>query len=169
MVRGSVAVVLASVAAGGHARYFLRHSAAPGFYRHERYVPPTALADWVEHFWVEEWRFDSFAPQTPDVLPHPSVQLVSLRSARASTECNWVASFDSWWARIEFLVPYVGASSRWVIKRYRVYEAPASMEAQAGWAGLAQDLGYFDQAHFTNDFKKFVGCSPGEYVRPLQS
>jgi len=64
---------------------------------------------------------------------------------------------------------YVGASPRWVIKRYRIYEALASIEAQAGWTRLAQDLGYFDHAHFTNDFKKFVGCSPSEYVRPLQN
>jgi AraC-like DNA-binding protein len=64
---------------------------------------------------------------------------------------------------------YVGASPRWVIKRYRIYEALESMgaEMQTGWAGLAQNLGYFDQAHFTNDFRKLVGCSPSEYVRPL--
>jgi AraC-like DNA-binding protein len=64
---------------------------------------------------------------------------------------------------------YVGASARWVIKRYRVYEALESMRpgAPIEWAALAQDLGYFDQAHFINDFKKLVGCLPSEYVRPL--
>jgi AraC-like DNA-binding protein len=64
---------------------------------------------------------------------------------------------------------YVGAGPRWVIKRYRIYEALEGVSAMAaeGWAALAQDLGYFDQAHFTNDFKKLVGCSPSEYARPL--
>jgi AraC-like DNA-binding protein len=28
---------------------------------------------------------------------------------------------------------------------------------------LAQDLGYFDQAHFTRDFKQITGVSPGRY------
>ena len=64
---------------------------------------------------------------------------------------------------------YVGASPRSVIKRYRIYEALESMTAKtrAEWADLAQNLGYFDQAHFINDFKKLVGCSPTEYTAPL--
>jgi len=32
-------------------------------------------------------------------------------------------------------------------------------------AALAQDLGYFDQAHFIADFRRLVGCTPGEYAR----
>jgi AraC-like DNA-binding protein len=32
------------------------------------------------------------------------------------------------------------------------------------FASLAQNLGYFDQAHFINDFKKMVGCAPQEYA-----
>jgi len=64
---------------------------------------------------------------------------------------------------------YVGASPRWVIKRYRIYEALESIAVgtRAEWTDLAQDLGYFDQSHFINDFKKLVGCSPSEYAEPL--
>lgn len=29
---------------------------------------------------------------------------------------------------------------------------------------LAQDLGYFDQAHFANDFKSNIGRAPSEYA-----
>jgi len=66
---------------------------------------------------------------------------------------------------------YVGASARWVIKRYRVYEALEQLadggpaEQIRDWAGLAQDLGYYDQAHFINDFKKLVGRSPTAYLK----
>jgi AraC-like DNA-binding protein len=253
----------------------LRHSASPGVYHHRRYAPPIELADWIEHFWLEEWLFDSLAPQTREVLPHPSVQLVfapnrsrvygvqlgrfvrqlvgknrifgikfrpgafypflrkpvsSIANASISvTEifpdaanverevlacCHGgdmaqaathflmanlpsrdpyadrvrpiveaIAS-DSSITRVEHLIArwdihertlqrsfdrYVGASPRWVIKRYRIYEALESVGAgvPAAWAGLAQNLGYFDQAHFRNDFKKLVGCSPSEYARPL--
>jgi AraC-like DNA-binding protein len=61
---------------------------------------------------------------------------------------------------------YVGAPMRWVIKRYRIYEAIEYLNAgkSVAWTRLAQDLGYFDQAHFINDFRKFVGCSPSAYA-----
>jgi AraC-like DNA-binding protein len=253
----------------------LRHSAPPGDYRHRRYAPPIELVDWIEHFWLEEWHFESGAPQTREVLPHPNIQLVFapgrsriygvqlsrfirqlvgkeqifgikfrpgafypfLRkpvSTMASTAVLITEVFphavnverellaccddagmvqaatyfltanlasrdpqadrarqivegiarDSSVTRVEHLVArwgiqertlqrlfdrYVGAGPRWVIKRYRIYEALESVAAGAyeGWAGLAQNLGYFDQAHFINDFKKLVGCSPSEYARPL--
>ena len=62
---------------------------------------------------------------------------------------------------------YIGASARWVIKRYRIFEALEQLEAgePAQWASLAQDLGYYDQAHFINDFRKLVGRSPAAYVK----
>ncbi|QNK00688.1 AraC family transcriptional regulator [Dyella telluris] len=61
---------------------------------------------------------------------------------------------------------YVGASARWVIKRYRIYDVLARLTAgePIDWATLAQDMGYFDQSHLYNDFRKLVGCSPGQYL-----
>lgn len=61
---------------------------------------------------------------------------------------------------------YVGASPRWIIKRYRIYEALGrlSVARPADFVALAQSLGYFDQAHFINDFKRLVGCAPSEYA-----
>ena len=66
---------------------------------------------------------------------------------------------------------YVGASARWVIKRYRVYESLGSLDSDhcPDWARLAVDLGYFDQAHFINDFRKLVGCTPVDYHRACRS
>ena len=64
---------------------------------------------------------------------------------------------------------YVGASARWVIKRYRIYEVLERLGNGANhmdWAGLAQELGYFDQAHFIKDFKKLVGRTPADYRAP---
>jgi AraC-like DNA-binding protein len=61
---------------------------------------------------------------------------------------------------------YIGASPRWVIKRYRVYDVLTQLTAGEPVAGatLAQNMGYFDQAHLDNDFRKMIGCSPGEYL-----
>ena len=64
---------------------------------------------------------------------------------------------------------YVGVGPKWVIKRYRMHEAVARVQAgePVSWATLAQDLGYFDQAHFIADFRKLVGRTPGDYARAL--
>ncbi|HLZ61993.1 MAG TPA: helix-turn-helix transcriptional regulator [Ktedonosporobacter sp.] len=62
---------------------------------------------------------------------------------------------------------YVGVSPKWVIKRYRLHEAAQKLAhgEVKDWFTLALDLGYFDQAHFINDFKAIVGETPAEYAR----
>ena len=60
---------------------------------------------------------------------------------------------------------YVGVSPKWVLQRLRLQEAAERMAGGDGdWAGLALDLGYADQAHFINDFRRVVGRPPGEYA-----
>lgn len=63
---------------------------------------------------------------------------------------------------------YVGATPKWVIRRYRMQEA-ATRAAHAvhtpDWAALAHDLGYSDQAHFSRDFATNVGVPPSTYAR----
>lgn len=62
---------------------------------------------------------------------------------------------------------YVGVGPKWVIRRYRLHEA-LELLAQGGpadWRAVAHSLGYFDQAHFINDFKALVGRTPAEYAR----
>ncbi|MBI4922317.1 MAG: AraC family transcriptional regulator [Devosia nanyangense] len=62
---------------------------------------------------------------------------------------------------------YVGVGLKWVIRRYRVMEAAELAEAGTApkWTALAHDLGYSDQAHFTNDFTRIVGRAPSEHAR----
>jgi len=60
---------------------------------------------------------------------------------------------------------YVGASPKWVIRRYRLHELVERFQqgGELDWAGLALELGYFDQAHLINDFRKVAGYSPAQY------
>lgn len=62
---------------------------------------------------------------------------------------------------------YVGVSPKWVIRRARLHEAAfrLSRGEVVDLTRFAQLLGYFDQAHFTRDFKAVVGRSPTEYER----
>jgi AraC-like DNA-binding protein len=79
-----------------------------------------------------------------------------------------VARFDTQERLLQRLFQrYVGASPRWVIKRYRAYEALDHLNAPQPLqlSAVAQDLGYFDQAHFANDFKSTIGQAPSEYTQ----
>jgi AraC-like DNA-binding protein len=53
-----------------------------------------------------------------------------------------------------------------VIRRYRLQEAAAAATegGEIDWARLALDLGYYDQAHFGNDFRRYVGVPPAAYA-----
>lgn len=64
---------------------------------------------------------------------------------------------------------YVGVSPKWVICRYRIQRAIDLLSHQADMdcAMLAVQLGYYDQSHFINDFKMFVGVPPQQYITTL--
>jgi AraC-like DNA-binding protein len=65
---------------------------------------------------------------------------------------------------------YVGASPKWVIRRYRLHELIEKFNSgrELDWSQLALDLGYFDQAHLINDFRSIIGYSPTEYQKLAQ-
>jgi AraC-like DNA-binding protein len=45
------------------------------------------------------------------------------------------------------------------------FESSLSIDNESSsYADVALDLGYYDQAHFINDFRKFSGSSPGKYT-----
>jgi AraC-like DNA-binding protein len=61
----------------------------------------------------------------------------------------------------------IGIGPKEVITRVRLQEAAERLLRSPGLAcgDLAQDMGYFDQAHFIRDFKSVVGVSPEAYRR----
>ena len=60
---------------------------------------------------------------------------------------------------------YVGVPPKWVLQRRRLHHAAARLEqGSGGLAALALDLGYFDQAHLTRDFRALVGRPPARYA-----
>lgn len=60
----------------------------------------------------------------------------------------------------------LGLGPLWLIRRARLHQAAARLGGETiDLAGLAADLGYTDQAHFTRDFKGATGFTPGWYAR----
>jgi transcriptional regulator GlxA family with amidase domain len=61
---------------------------------------------------------------------------------------------------------YVGVSPKAVLARYRLQDAAALIDAGEvdDLAALAADLGWFDQAHFSRDFRAVVGMTPSAYL-----
>lgn len=62
---------------------------------------------------------------------------------------------------------YVGVSPKAVLARYRLQDAAATIDAEEAvdLADLAASLGWFDQAHFSRDFRAVVGVPPSTYLR----
>ena len=62
---------------------------------------------------------------------------------------------------------YVGVPVKWVLCRYRLQQAALEIESHPGvdFADLAVRLGWYDQAHFINDFRSMLGSTPGEYAQ----
>jgi AraC-like DNA-binding protein len=61
---------------------------------------------------------------------------------------------------------YVGVGPKWVLARHRLQDAAAAIDAGEveDLAQLATDLGWFDQAHFSRDFRAVVGVTPSSYL-----
>jgi AraC-like DNA-binding protein len=79
-----------------------------------------------------------------------------------------VMALSPWSARTTQRVfrRYVGVPVKWVLCRYRLQQAALEIESDPGvdFADLAVHLGWYDQAHFINDFRSMLGSTPGEYA-----
>lgn len=62
---------------------------------------------------------------------------------------------------------YIGMSPKLVISRFRIQEAADRLRKSPDMrlTELSYELGYSDQAHFTNDFRRIIGCTPSEYLK----
>jgi AraC-like DNA-binding protein len=66
---------------------------------------------------------------------------------------------------------YVGVSPKSVLARYRLQDAAALIDSGTvdDLAGLAASLGWFDQAHFSRDFRAVVGTTPSAYLQQARA
>lgn len=58
----------------------------------------------------------------------------------------------------------LGLNPKWLIQRRRLHEAAERLRDGSDLAGVAADLGYSDQAHFTRDFRTVTAMTPGQFA-----
>lgn len=62
-------------------------------------------------------------------------------------------------------IEQTGVGPKMLCRVVRFRSAAADvLETPGDWAGFALDHGYYDQAHFINEFREFSGLTPGQYV-----
>ncbi len=95
--------------------------------------------------------------------------LARIRDDDALQRVDHVMACSPWSARTTQRIfrRYVGVPVKWVLCRYRLQQAALAIETDRGvdFADLAVRFGWYDQAHFANDFRSMLGCSPGEYAQ----
>lgn len=94
--------------------------------------------------------------------------LERMRSQRSLIRVDEVAADSAVSVRTlqRLFTTYVGVGAKAVLARYRLQDAVASIDAGDvdQLAELAVELGWFDQAHFSRDFRAVVGMTPSAYL-----
>lgn len=69
----------------------------------------------------------------------------------------------------EIFREHVGVGIKWIILRARLIKAAeiAATLKNPNWTSIAHDLGYGDQSHFINDFKRIIGKTPAQYAAEI--
>jgi len=122
-----------------------------------------ALATWWEGLVPEaaDASYAVVAALVGDVAADRTVVSVEALARRHGLSTRSVQRLVRW---------YVGVPPTWLIRRYRLQDALAELQADPSTdlAALATSLGWYDQAHFTRDFRAAVGQPPATYLRTLR-
>jgi AraC-like DNA-binding protein len=122
---------------------------------------PEARLECLEHFLTS-----SYADR---VGTNPVIDFALRRFAQARnvTRVEQVARETGWSTRhfSQIFREHVGVSPKaWCrIQRFQSALRQLHSGSEVEWADLALDCGYYDQAHFSNEFRAFSGVNPSTY------
>jgi AraC-like DNA-binding protein len=115
---------------------------------------------------------DALAPLAPEPLD-AYLDLLGIVGRMAEdrelVRVDQAAQLAGWSVRSlqRLFATYVGVSPKAVLARYRLQDAAAAIDdgEVEDLAGLAASLGWFDQAHFSREFRSVVGLTPSAYLQ----
>jgi AraC-like DNA-binding protein len=127
-----------------------------------------ALApDWPARLRVAEgWLLARLRPREADHRRiAAAVARLSLHEARVSVQetCDCLGLSNR--HLIALFRSLVGLPPKTFARVLRFHTALTRLPSSSSRAALAIDLGYADQAHFGNDFRRFAGVAPGDFLR----
>ena len=105
------------------------------------------------------------------LVPNPAVEYALAEIIRRPDQINFARlNQDIGYSQKHFIGMFkrqVGVTPKAYLKIIRFQKAITEIERrqEANWTNISQDCGFYDQAHFINDFKFFSGFTPEEYVR----
>ncbi len=126
-----------------------------------------ALADWPSRLrLIEQWLLARLRPREADHRRiAAAVDALSSSRAPASVQATCERLGLSNRHLISMFRSLVGLPPKTFARVQRFHVALARLPVSNSRAALALDLGYADQAHFGNDFRRFAGVAPGDYLR----
>lgn len=110
-------------------------------------------------------------PAVDQAVVHAVGLIVQSKGAKP---IEWLAK-ECYMGRRNFLRRFeasVGINPKMFSRIVRFQQVFAAMDAQQGkadWGQIAFSTGYFDQAHFINDFKEFSGMTPAQFTESAQA
>jgi AraC-like DNA-binding protein len=120
---------------------------------------------------VQQW---VVARMSDRQVVHPAV-LWSLRQLNQSQGRSTIAqlAMETGYSRkhlVELFQRQVGMSPKALARVLRFRGALTLLQGASSvpWAALADQCGYYDQAHLSNEFRAFTGLAPGDFVRKQQ-
>jgi AraC-like DNA-binding protein len=99
--------------------------------------------------------------------PRIAFALSAFRSAEGRRSVSAVADEIGWTGRhfSSQFAKWVGLTPRRYCRLRRLKQTlELRHETELGWASIAHDTGYADQSHMTNEFRRLVGHTPGDYA-----